>query len=94
MDLFLCSHDTTIATISANLSGVMDIAMFSELRLTLRQLMYFVGATCFSIDSFIQGSYTDWITWKNGETFFSQGILCRLEKSGKFGQNTGKVREI
>ena len=24
----------------------------------------------------------------------SQGILCRLEKSGKFGQNTGKVREI
>ena len=24
----------------------------------------------------------------------SQGILHRLEKSGKFGQNTGKVREI
>ena len=45
-----------------------------------------------------QGSHTDWKTWKNGETFFqsgkSQGILCRLEKSGKFGQNTGKVREI
>ena len=41
----------------------------------------------------MQGSHTDWKTWKNGKTFSSQGILCRLEKSGKFGQNTGKVRE-
>ena len=35
----------------------------------------------------VQGSHTDWKTWKNGETFQSgksQGILCRLEKSGKF----------
>ena len=27
---------------------------------------------------------------ENGKTFSSQGILHRLEKSGKFGQNTGK----
>ena len=43
-----------------------------------------------------QGSHTDWKTWKNGTTFSSQGkvreLLCRLEKSGKIGQNTGKVR--
>ena len=43
----------------------------------------------------IQGSHTDWKTWKNGQTFSSQGNLDKiLEKSGKFGQNTGKVREI
>ena len=26
------------------------------------------------------GSHTDWKTWKNEETFFSEGILNRLEK--------------
>ena len=30
----------------------------------------------------------------NGKTFSSRGILHRLEKSRKFGQNTGKVGEI
>ena len=35
----------------------------------------------------IQGSHTDWKTWKNGETFSSQG------KVRNFVQ-TGKVREI
>ena len=32
--------------------------------------------------------------WKNGKTFSSQGILNRLEKSGDFTQNTGKVRPV
>ena len=31
---------------------------------------------------------------KNGKTFSSQGILIRLEKSGKFTQNAGKVRKF
>ena len=40
----------------------------------------------------VQGSHTDWKNfYQSGK---SQGILCRLEKSGKFGQNTGKGREI
>ena len=30
-----------------------------------------------------QGSRCDWKTWKNGKAFSSQGILNRLEKSGK-----------
>ena len=42
-----------------------------------------------------QGSHSD---WKNGKAFSSQGksqgILNRLEKSGKITQNTGKFREI
>ena len=36
----------------------------------------------------------DWKTWKNEKTFSSQGILNRLEKSGNFTQNTGKIREF
>ena len=36
----------------------------------------------------------DWKTWKNEKTFSSQGILNRLEKSGNFIQNTGKMREF
>ena len=39
----------------------------------------------------IHGSHMD---WKNGKTFSSQGIFNRLEKSGKFTQNAGKMREI
>ena len=42
----------------------------------------------------IQGSHSDWKTWKNGKAFSSQGILNRLEKSGKITQNTGKLREF
>ena len=38
-----------------------------------------------------QGSHSDWKTWKNGKAFSSQGILNRLEKSGKIAQNTGKT---
>ena len=38
-----------------------------------------------------QGSHSD---WKNGKAFSSQGILNRLEKSGKTTQNTGKLREF
>ena len=34
----------------------------------------------------------DWKTYKNWKTFFSQGILNRLEESGNFMQNTGKMR--
>ena len=33
-------------------------------------------------------------TWKNGRVFSSQGILLRLEKSGNFTQNTGKIQKI
>ena len=39
----------------------------------------------------------DWKTWKNEKTFSSQGsheILNRLEKSGNFTQNTGKIRKF
>ena len=39
----------------------------------------------------MQGSHSD---WKNGKAFSSQGILNRLEKSGKITQNTGKLREF
>ena len=42
------------------------------------------------------GSHWDWKsgkTWKNGKAFSSQGILSRLEKSGNFPQNTGKIRK-
>ena len=38
-----------------------------------------------------RGSHSDWKTWKNGKAFSSQGILNRLEKSGKITQNTGKL---
>ena len=31
---------------------------------------------------------------ENGKAFSSQGILTRLEKSGKITQNTGKLREF
>ena len=41
-----------------------------------------------------QGSHSDWKTWENGKAFSSQGILNRLEKSGKITQNTGKLREF
>ena len=41
-----------------------------------------------------QGSHLDWKTWKNGKAFSSQGILNRLEKSGKTTPNTGKQREF
>ena len=34
------------------------------------------------------------LDWKNGKAFSSQGILNRLEKSGKITRNTGKVREF
>ena len=41
-----------------------------------------------------QGSHSDWKTWEKWEGIFqsgkSQGILNRLEKSGKITQNTGK----
>ena len=36
----------------------------------------------------------DWKTWKYGKALSSQGSLNRLEKSGKFTQNTGKLREF
>ena len=42
------------------------------------------------------GSHQDWKsekTWKNGKAFSSQGILLRLEKSGNFNQNSGKIRK-
>ena len=45
----------------------------------------------------IQGSHWDWRTWKMGRHFpvrESQGILNRLEKSGKITRNTRKVREF
>ena len=38
-----------------------------------------------------RGSHLD---WKNGKAFSSQGILNRLENSGKITQNTGKLREF
>ena len=45
-----------------------------------------------------QGSQSDWKTWKKWEDFFqsgkSQGILNRLEKSGKIIQNTEKLKEF
>ena len=45
----------------------------------------------------MHGFHWDWKlgkTWKNGKAFSSQGsqgILSRLEKSGNFTQNTGKI---
>ena len=40
----------------------------------------------------------DWKTWKNEKTFIQSGkskeILNRLEKSGNFTQNIGKMREF
>ena len=39
------------------------------------------------------GSHMDWKTWKKGKTF-SQGILNRLQKSGNFTQNTGKMGQF
>ena len=42
----------------------------------------------------VHGTHRDWTsgkTWKNGKAFSSQGILLRLEKSGNFTQNTGKI---
>ena len=45
---------------------------------------------------YAHGSHQDWKsgkTWKNGKAFSSQGILSRLEKSGNFTQNTGKIRK-
>ena len=47
----------------------------------------------------ILSSHSDWKTWKNGKAFSSQGkksqgILNRLEKSGKITQNTGKKQNI
>ena len=44
--------------------------------------------------SYLQGSHSDWKTWKNGKTFSSQGILNRREKSGKITENTGKARKF
>ena len=41
-----------------------------------------------------QGSHSDLKTWKNGKAFSIQGILNRLEKSGKITQNSGKLREF
>ena len=42
-----------------------------------------------------QSSHRDWKTGENGRAFYqtgkSEGILFRLEKSGNFTQNTGKV---
>ena len=32
--------------------------------------------------------------WENGKTFSSQGILNKLEKSGNFTQNIGKIRKF
>ena len=46
----------------------------------------------YSLAYSLQGSHSNWKTWKNGKAFFSQGILNRLEKSGKITQNTGKLR--
>ena len=40
------------------------------------------------------GSRMDWKNWENGKTFSSQGILNRLEKSGNFTQNIGKMGEF
>ena len=40
------------------------------------------------------GSHMDRKTWKNEKTFFSQGILNRLEKSKNFTQNIGEIREF
>ena len=42
----------------------------------------------------MQGSHSDCKTWKIGKAFSSQGILNRLEKSGKITQNTGELREF
>ena len=42
----------------------------------------------------IQGSHSDWKTWKNEKAFSSQEILNRPEKSGKITQNTGKFGEF
>ena len=39
------------------------------------------------------GSHSGWKTWKNRRAFSSQGILLRLEKSGNFTKNTGKIRK-
>ena len=51
-------------------------------------------STCFIACGLVQGSHSDWKTWKNGKAFSSQGILNRLEKSGKITQNTGKLKEF
>ena len=40
-----------------------------------------------------QGSHSDWKTWKNGKAFSSQGILNRLEKSGKSQGKSHKILE-
>ena len=40
------------------------------------------------------GSHMDWKPWENEKTFFSQGILNKLEKSENFTENTGKMREF
>ena len=40
-----------------------------------------------------QGSHSDWKTWKNEKAFTSQGILNRLEKSGKSQGKPHKMLE-
>ena len=49
------------------------------------------------VKSGCHSSNMDWKNWKN-ENFFqsgkSEGILNRLEKSGNFAQNTGKMRDF
>ena len=40
-----------------------------------------------------QGSHSDWKTWINGKAFSSQGILNRLEKSGKCQGKLHKILE-
>ena len=40
-------------------------------------------------ENLVHGSHRD---WQKGKAFPSQGILVRLEKSGNFTQNTGKIR--
>ena len=49
---------------------------------------------CIYIVCPMQLSHSDWKTCIKGKVFSSQGILNRLEKSGKITQNTGKVGEV
>ena len=44
--------------------------------------------------SLVQGSHSDWKTWKNEKAFSSQGILNRLEKSGKITRKYWKIQGI
>ena len=63
-------------------------------RLYFRNREFLSGKNLYPIIGNILGSHMGWKNWKNGKSFSSRGILNRLEKSGDFTQNTGKLSQF